>query len=145
MIGMRMVEREAGGQMGGGQKLRRWQTHPLVHNMTALPREFAVLMRWTSRHSRWWISTVRKLRSSHGCSGLVLRVFFLFLRVCEGSFKLPRLFLSYELQLKEAFFFYYFESVKKNRNEAIFRGKIGMKGSLIIYRASKTKTKAKLG
>ena len=34
--------------------------------------------------------------------------------------------------------------MKKNRNEAIFRGKIGMKGSLIIYRASKTKTKAKL-
>ena len=99
-----MVEREAGGQVWGGQKLRRWQKHPLVHNMTALPREFAVLRRWRSRHSRWWISAVRKLRSSYGCDGLVLRVFFLFWRVCEGSFKLPRLFLSDELPLNEAFF-----------------------------------------
>ena len=40
-----MVEREAGGQVGGGQKLKRGQKHPLVHNMTALPCEFAVLMR----------------------------------------------------------------------------------------------------
>ena len=93
--------------------------------MTALPREFAVLMRWTSRHSRWWISTVRKLRSSHGCSGLVLRVFFLFLRVCEGSFKLPRLFLSDELQLNETFLLIWVSEEKsewghfsgKNRNE----------------------------
>ena len=142
MIGMWMVEREAGGQVGDRQKLRRWRKHRLVHNMTALPREFAVLRRWTSRHSRWWISAVRKLRSSHGCGGLVLRVFFLFLRICEGFFKLPRLFVSDELPLNEAFFFK-FESVKKNRNEAIFRGKIGMKGSLIIYWASKTKTKSK--
>ena len=37
------------------------------------------------------------------------------------------------------------ESVRKNRNEAIFQEKIGMNGSLIIYNASKTKTKAKLG
>ena len=93
--------------------------------MTALPREFAVLRRWTSRHSRWWISAVRKLRSSHGCGGLVLRVFFLFWRVCEGSFKLPRLFLSDELPLNEAFFLIWVSEEKsewghfsgKNRNE----------------------------
>ena len=109
MIGMRMVEREAGGQVGGGQKLRRWQKHPLVHNMTALPREFAVLRRWTSRHSRWWISAVRKLRSrsSHGCGGLVLRVFFLF---C-GSVKdkvlssFPVFFLAMNYHWTKLFFF----------------------------------------
>ena len=54
------------------------------------------------------ISVVRKLRivrSSHGCGGLVLRVFFfLFCGGCEGSFKLPRLFLSDELPLNEDFF-----------------------------------------
>ena len=45
----------------------------------------------------------RKLRSRHGCGGLVLRVFFLFCGGCEGSFKLPRLFLSDELPLNEGF------------------------------------------
>ena len=53
---------------------------------------------------------VRKLRSSHGCGGLVLRVFFLFCGRagggggCEGSFKLPRPFISDELSLDEDFF-----------------------------------------
>ena len=132
MIGMRMVEREAGGQVGGGQKLRRWQKHRLVHNMTALPREFAVLRRWTSGHSRWWISAVRKLRSSHGCGGLVLRDFFF----CCGSVKVLLSFLVFFLAVN-----YHWK--KKNRNEAIFRGKIGMKGSLIIYSGIENKDKSK--
>ena len=120
MIGMRMVEREAGGQVGGGQKLRRWQKHRLVHNMTALPREFAVLRRWTIGHSLWWISAVRKLRSSHGCGRLVLRVFFFF---C-GSVKVLLSFLVFFLAVNYHWtkLFLKFESVKKNRNEAIFRG-----------------------
>ena len=54
--------------------------------------------------TRWWISAVRKLRSSHGFGGLVLRVFFLFCGGCEGSFKPPRLFLSVELPMNEIFF-----------------------------------------
>ena len=98
-----MVDREAGGQVGGGQNLGDDKNIRWFITWLLCLREFAVLRRWTSRHSRRWIWAVRKLRSSHGCGGLVLRAFFLFWRVCEGSFKLPRLFLSDELPLKEAF------------------------------------------
>ena len=94
------------GWSGGRRtKHRRWQKHPLVHDMTALPLEFAVFRRWTSRHSRWWISAVRKLRSSHGCGGLVLRVFFLFF--C-GSVKVlssfPVFFLAMNYHWTKLFF-----------------------------------------
>ena len=72
--------------------------------------------------TRWWISAVRKLRSSHGCGGLVLRIFFLFCGGCEGSFKLPHLFLS---DWTKIFFFIRISEGKserghfsgKNRNE----------------------------
>ena len=68
----------------------------------------------------WWILAVRKRRSSHGCGGLVRRVFFLFCGGgrgrggCESSFKLPRIFLRDELPLNEDIF-KKLESVKKNR------------------------------
>ena len=74
--------------------------------------------------TRWWISAVRKLRSSQGCGGLVLKGFFLFCGGCEGSFKLPHLFLSDELPLSEDLKkIGISEEKSENRNEAIFRGK----------------------
>ena len=57
---------------------------------------------------------------------------------------LPVFLLRDELPLNKGRFFL-MESVKKNRNEAIFGGKIEMNDSMIIYQVSKTKTKAKLG
>ena len=74
--------------------------------------------------TRWWISVVRKLRSSHGCGGLVLRVFFPF---CGGAVKVlssfPVFFLAMNYHWTKFFKIGINEKKSENRNEAIFRDK----------------------
>ena len=74
--------------------------------------------------TRWWISAVRKLRSSHGCGRLVIRVFFFF---C-GAVKVLSSFLAFFLAMN----YHWTKILKKiwiseekseNRNEAMLREK----------------------
>ena len=52
----------------------------------------------------WWILAVRKLRSSHGCGGLVLRVFFSFAGDVKVLSSFPVFFLATNYQWTKNFF-----------------------------------------
>ena len=54
--------------------------------------------------TRWWISAVRKLRSSYGCGGLVIRVFFLFCGAVKVLSSFSVFFLAMNYHWTKIFF-----------------------------------------
>ena len=95
MIGMRNCG------WSSGRRVVRWEADKNLGDDKNIRWFITWLLCLVSRHSRWWISAVRTRLRRASSQGFLS---FFFLRVCEGFFKLPRLFLSDELPLNEAFF-----------------------------------------